>query len=356
MKTSVYASGAAALLTLLSGACNRTPEFKVSGNIKGADGQTILLERPGFHGEWLPVDSTRTASSGAFSIKAPRPASPEIYRLRIADCYVYFPIDSTESIGVESSLAEFGHAYTLSGSDQARRLSDFEKEFARYASDPASAGSTAEFKRKVYTKYLQPAPGSIVSYHILTKTMADGKPFYDISGADDYRYLAAVANGFKSVRPDDPHGNMLEAYALQAIKVKNREKGIHTELSAQQIDFPAISLPDENGKNRSLADVTGQGVPVILVFAPLTDPEAAARNRELYDRHSKGGVRIFQVSFDQDQYLWREAAANLPWITVNDPSGRPASAIDYNITSMPVYYLIDAQGNLTKRADSINQL
>lgn len=345
-----------AMIAVLFSGCDKTPRFKVEGKIKDASNRSLILERPGFHGEWAAVDSTVTDDSGKFSIKAPRPAAPEIYRLRMADRYVYFPVDSTESIGVDASLAQFGHIYSLSGSNQAERLAEFENDFARFAAAPASTDSTAAFKRHIYTRYIQVAPASVVSYHILTKTMADGTPFFDFAGSDDYRYLAAVANGYKAMRPEDPHTAMLEGYAVEAIRIRNREKGMRTELRAKEISLLPIVLTDEKGESRSLAEVAGKGAPVILVFAPLTDPEAAARNRDILNTSSAHGAKVFHVSFDRDQYQWREAASNLPWITVNDPSARPQSIIDYNLGSLPIYYLIDSNGELVKRGDTLSEL
>lgn len=345
-----------AMISALVTGCDKTPRFKVEGRIQDASNRSIILERPGFHGEWTAVDSTSTDNTGKFSIKAPRPAAPEIYRLRMADRYVYFPVDSTEAISVEATFAQFGHLYNLSGSSQAERLAEFENDFARFAAAPASADSTSAFKRRVYTRYIQPAPASVVSYHILTKTMADGTPFFDLAGSEDYRYLAAVANGYKAMRPEDPHTAMLEGYAVEAIRIKNREKGRRTELSAQEISLLPIELTDEKGVSRSLDEVAGKGVPVILVFASLTDPEAAARNRDILKTSQARGAKVFHVSFDRDQYQWREAASNLPWITVNDPSARPQSIIDYNLGSLPVYYLIDSNGELIKRGAAPSEL
>ncbi len=348
--------GVGAFLLLGAAACGGSPKFEVSGLVMGGDGETIVMEKPGFHGEWYAVDSVHLSKDGRFRMKCPSPASPEVYRLRLDDRYVYFPVDSVEKIGIETDIKGFGHIYTLSGSENAANLSKFENDFARFGAALVSPDSTAAFKRRVYAEYMQPSPGSIVSYHILTKTMADGTPLYDISGSEDYRYLAAVATGFKQVRPDDPHTAMLEAFAVKAMREKNREKGIHTEIRAEEIAMPHLALNDETGKLRQLSDVVGKGEPVILVFSPLTDPEAPARNKELMDRYKRGGIRIYQVSYDADQYGWREAAGNLPWITVNDPSGSAQSAIDYNVTVMPAYFYIDAAGNLTKRADRLSDL
>lgn len=341
---SIYCLGLGVVLCLT--ACSED-SFRVDGDVEGGDGQSVVLEKPDFHGVWTVVDSTRLSSSGGFSFKAPRGAGPEVYRLRLDDRYVYFPIDSTESVKVSTTLANFGHLYTLSGSDRAERLARFESDFARFASRESNPDSAAVFKRRIYSEYVQPDPASVVSYFILTKTMADGTPLYDVDG-EDHKYLAAVATAYRQFRPEDPHTAMLEGFALNAMRNHRQKNGVQTVVNAEEISFLPLTLSDEKGEERRLADNVGKGEKTLLVFASLTDADAPERNRRLLEL-SKRGWRIFQVSYDADQYGWRDAAVNLPWITVNDASGNPASVTDYNITVLPTYYLFDASGNLHDR-------
>jgi len=70
--------------TLLASAvfvgCNSNT-FKVSGKIEGAKDKSVIVERPDYNGQWIAVDSTRTSSSGDFSINIAAPGAPEVYRL-----------------------------------------------------------------------------------------------------------------------------------------------------------------------------------------------------------------------------------------------------------------------------------
>lgn len=329
--------------------------FRVEGNVEEGAGKTIVLEKPDLNGYWMPLDSAKISNSDKFSFKSPRPAGPEIYRLRLDNRYVYFPVDSTENISVSTNINSFGHLYTLSGSADAESMSRFENEFAHYASREAVADSAAAFKRRIFSEYLLPGKASVVSYYILTKTMADGKPLYDMTNREDHKYLAAVATAFRQFAPEDPHTAMLEQFALQALRAENKLAGKQQEIAAEEISLLPISLPDETGAMRSLQSVAGKGNRVLLVFSSLTDTDSPARNRELM-RAARNGWTIFQVSFDTDQYAWREAAANLPWTTVNDPSASPRSASDYNVSNLPVYYTIDAAGNLYNRGSNLKNL
>lgn len=128
---SAYFSGrstlAAAVLALSLCGCGEA-RFKINGDIAGADNKSIVLEKSDFHGRWIPIDSARTSSSGSFSISRPAPAAPEIFRLELEGKYIYLPIDSAETVNVESSLASFGTEFSLSGTPKAEMLERFEKD------------------------------------------------------------------------------------------------------------------------------------------------------------------------------------------------------------------------------------
>ncbi len=351
-------SGAGSLLiiasSLLLAACSE-PSFKIKGDIEGADNKSIVLEKSDFYGRWIPVDSTRTSASGAFSISRPAPASPEIFRLALDDRFIYLPVDSVETLTVTSSLKDFGSDFSVTGSDKAEAITRFEKEVLALPSN-ISADSLDSFKRNVYSKYMRDAQGSIVAYYILTK-VKDNKPLFDPD--EDYKYFAAVATGFKHLRPDDPHTALLEATSVNALKKRNTGRGQQLEIAADEISMIEIDLPDENGQNRKLSEFVGNGKPTVVMFTLLTHPDAPASNIELskiYNRYN-GNVNFYQVSLDPDQYAWRDAARNLPWTTVFDADGEYSkAAVTYNVGTIPAFYIYNRQGELSDRAESVDDL
>lgn len=330
--------------------------FKIKGEINGAPDKSIVFEKSDFYGRWLPVDSIRTNKNGGFSFSFPAPLSPEIYRLSLNNQYIYFPVDSTETITIISNYENFGSDFSLAGSPNATRLQNFEKDLHSVASfHPDSLDS---FKKEVYSNYLKDAPGSIVSFYILTKTV-NGTPLYNPLHPADRKYFAAVATGFQSARPDDPHTALLEQTALRGIKQKNAESGNFREIQAEELVLIDIDLPDEEGKNIKLSDVAGKGKPVVVIFSLMNQPESPEFNIALAQiyRRLAGNVEFYDVSIDEDQYDWREAAKNLPWITVYSPGGSlSADVANYNVTSLPTFFIYNAQGELVSRADSLDEL
>lgn len=354
-KAYLKAGYAALLLTMAAaGGCGES-KFRIQGKVDGADSGSIVIEKPGFQGEWVALDSTRIDTDGDFSIALTSPGAPEIYRLSLDGRYIYVPVDSVETITVATTLKGFGLDYTLEGSDGAKALAAFEKELmARGAGLPAD--SMDVFKRHVYTTYMQPNPGKIVTYYILTKTVGD-KPLYNPGSGDDYKYFAAVATAYRQHSPSDPHTPLLEAAATDAMKMRNKALGRHTTIAAEELRIIDIALQDENGSEKKLSQVAGKGKKTVVAFSLLTAPESPAFNRELLKIYRNRGVEIYNVSLDPDRYAWRDAAANLPWTTVYDPEGEySTTARDYNVTELPAFFVYSPEGELVARASNFEEL
>ncbi|MDE7179736.1 MAG: DUF4369 domain-containing protein [Muribaculaceae bacterium] len=342
-------------LCLLAAGCSK-PQFKITGEIKDAQGKSIVLEKSDFHGRWVAVDSTKVGADGTFLIKSDAPASPDVYRLMMDGQFVYVPVDSIESLRLKSTAAGFGHRYILEGTEQAELMTAFESELLSLQAPDSAA--LADFKRSVYTKYIKEAQGSILSYYVLTK-FYDGKPLYDPADPQDVKYYSAVATQFDQFRPNDPHGRMVKEVSLEAMKRRNSEQGKKTLIQANEIKVIDIALQDTKGNIVRLSDKVGKGKPVVVVMSMMNEAESPAFNKELARIYNSrnGAVEIYQVSFDAGQYEWREAASNLPWINVLDPSGTSSTALrDYNVHSLPAVFLYDSNGDLVDRPASLHDL
>ena len=343
------------LMGSLLAACSNN-KFKVKGEIYGAHEQSIVLEKSDFFGRWIPVDSTKINKNGGFAFSFPALSAPEIFRLALDNRYIYFPVDSTETITVNSSLENFGTDFSLTGSHNAERLAEFEKALHSFAT--SEPDSLADFKRSIYSNYMKDSPGSIVSFYILTKTIG-GKPLYNPDDIKDSKYFAAVATGYKIAHPDDPRTSLLEKTALESLKRKNSAVGNYKTIEAQEIKLIDIDAQNENGDNVKLSDVAGKGKPVVVIFSLLNIPESPELNialAEIYKRLG-GKVEFFNVSLDADQYTWREAAKNLPWITVYSPGqNNSEDALHYNVFQVPSFFIYNAEGELSSRPMTIEEL
>ena len=340
-------------LTICSCSNNK---FKIKGEIYGGEEKSIILEKSDFQGRWIAIDSTKTNKNGGFSFSFPAPGSPEIYRISLNNQYVYIPVDSTETITLTSSYDKFGHDFSLGGSRNAEMMAEFEKQLQKINTE--NTDSLSEFKRNVFSTYMKDFPGSILNFYILTKTIGE-QPLYNPADKTDVKYFAAVATGYQAAKPDDPHAKLLEATALQSLKQKNSDEGKYRTIEANEVTLIDMDLQDENGKNVKLSDVAGKGKPVVVIFSLLNHEDSPELNIALAQIYKKmsGNVEFYNVSLDADQYQWREAAKNLPWITVYSP-GQTSSpeAINYNVFQIPSFYIYNANGELSSRPMTIEEL
>ncbi len=334
---------------IMLGGCTE-PSFKVKGTVEGAEGSTLVLERPDHAGIWVGIDSVELKDNGKFSFSQMAPADPEIYRLRLKGDYIYFPVDSVETITIDARAPRFATDFSIAGYDQAVALGKFEKELIAKAAVLDNPDSARNFKRHVYTAYLQDARGSVVSYYILTKTI-NGQPLFRLP--DDSRYFAAVATAFREYRPSDPRLQLLTETATASRRQTQRElpDSVRRILQANAAGYIDIALPDVDGKDVKLSDKAGKGSATLLVFSNLSDPATPALNAEL---RKLQGVQIYNVGLDDDQLAWRNAAANLPWTCVYATDTDAATLVrDYQVAALPTIFVIDAAGNLTARCTSM---
>lgn len=338
----------------LAGGCGEKG-FKIEGQLSDSDNDKVLLEKADYSGYWTIVDSTRTDKKGNFKFSQPQQSGPEIFRLTLDDKYIYLPIDSTETLTVTSSKGQFGHDFNVTGSDQAIRMAQFDKDLMAFLPNIDNTDSLKDFKRRIYNEYMHDSRGSVMSYYILTKTIGNSVLF-DPS-TEDYRYIVAVANNFQQFRPDDTHTPFLLNLAKAAQRHHNEINGIHTIIDAEEVKMLEIALNDENGNEQKLSDMVGKGKPVVVAFTLMRDGTTPEINRQLAELYKAGRIDIYNVSPDRDQYGWREAAGNLPWTTVLDPSaGQDKVFIQYNVGQLPTFFIYNGNGELIARCANVKEI
>lgn len=347
-------ASAAVAAIVFAGGCGEK-RFKIEGQLDGSDGDKVLLEKADFSGYWSIVDSTRTDSKGKFTFSQPQQGGPEIFRLSLDDKYIYLPVDSTETLKVESSKNGFGRDFTVSGTEQAANMAQFDKDLIAFIPFFDNADSLANFKKHVYNNYIHDSRGNVMSYYILTKTI-NGELLFNPS-TDDYKYITAVANSYQQYNPDDAHTPFLLNLAKAAQRHHNDQNGIRTVIDATEIKVIDIALNDEKGKEHKLSDMVGKGKPVVVAFTLMRDGATPEINRQLAELYRAGRVDIYNVSPDPDQYGWRESAGNLPWTTVLDPSaGQDRVFLQYNVRELPTFFIYNSAGELSARCSTVKEI
>ena len=337
--------------------CSHPNEWTVSGRIEGADGETMVLEASN-NGVWYPLDSVTLDMAGNFSLSQAAAPYPDIYRLRLGDKTLYFPIDSIETVTVIANSNSFDTDYTLEGSSSAEKLMAVDRSVMDVANrlGVGAISTDSMLKRRLGGIVLDDRAG-IVSYYIVSKKIG-GVPVFDPSDKNDLRIIGAVANAFTEIRPDDPRTTYLKRLYLNHRPTS--ASAVADTIHANEINHFDITLYDNVGREHSLSSLLGHGHVVVLNFTAYEADASPAFNRVLhaaYQKYHDRGLEIYQVSVDNDEYAWKQAAKNLPWITVYNPAATGGRNLtNYNVTNIPTTYILNREGEISERVDDITRL
>ena len=381
MKIAKILTSAAVLMAALAVTSCTEKKFHVSGNITEAKDSLLYFENMGLNGA-VTVDSVRLGADGSFAFDAKAPEHPEFYRLRIDRQIVNIAIDSTENITVKASYPTMSGNYEVQGSEECARIKELaimqlnlqarinaivqnpEVSYDREADSVATV--LAGYKDKVKREYIFKEPMKAYAYYALFQTVAlAGRPaliFDPRSKKEDVQVFAAVATSWDTYFPGSERGKNLHNIAIEGMK---NVRIIRAE-QAQTIDASKISqagvieiaLPDNRGVVCKLTALKGKAV--LLDFHVFATKESTARImklRELYNKYHAQGFEIYQVSLDPDEHFWKESVAALPWVSVRDAGGLNAeSASQYNVQTVPTFFLIDKNNVLQKRDVQVKDL
>ena len=342
----ILKSASVAALALLASACSQKPAgWTLQGTLDVADSIPVVLQASN-GGYWYSIDTIHT-DGGKFKYTSAEAAPyPDVMRLAYQDSYVYFPIDSTETVTVN---ADGDGAYTLGGSLSATAISSLDS-LIRAQSSHVDVVNDEDFKRQLFTRAFS-APSVLPAYYLLNRSVGKNKLF-DPSRKSDLRMYGAVAQRFTTDRPDDLRGKLISRLFLQG---KAMTMGIQPtrEMTATETGVIEISRSDNKGTTHSLRDLTSQGKVVLLSFTNYTSEASPAYNvllGDLYSQYHDNGLEIYQIAFDGDETLWMQTAENLPWITVwNSTTDDFQPITSYNVGVLPTTFIIDRQGTIRQR-------
>lgn len=354
MKKTIF-SAVIALMGLTG--CKDSNSWTVKGVIADADGKTVVLEASD-NGMWYALNSVTLDKSGRFSISEKAAGYPDIYRLNLDGQTVYFPIDSIETVTVNSNAPEFGSAYTVTGTTEADMLMYVDNRIKETVAAKGDVAVTDSLLKRELSGMLLGNPAGIVSYYIINKKIGE-TPLYNPADKNDLRVIGAVANAFSSFRPNDPRTGYLKRLFLSNRRAQNSATLPSDTLFVEEIPIFDINLSDNTGKTHSLKDVAAHNKVVVLNFTLYNVDASPAFNMELakvYEKYRNSGLEIYQVSVDEDEFQWKQSAKNLPWITVyNSRADGASNMLNYNVSALPATFII-SNGELAARVDDVSAL
>ena len=362
------------------GSCSEK-KFNINGTITQAKDSVLYLENMSLNGP-KAVDSVKLDENGNFEFKQKAPDAPEFYRLRIANQMVNLAVDSTESITVKAAYPTMSVNYEVSGSEECAKIRDLaymqlalQRQVTAIANSPTLGVQAVEdsvtkvlevYKNKVKLNYIFKEPMKAYSYYALFQTIVLGNAniliFNPRSSKDDVKVFAAVATSWDTYFPKAERGLNLHNIAIEGMKnVRIAENNARQTISADKVKVAGvidIALTDNHGRVRKLTDLKGKVVLLdFQAFAAEGSLKRIMMMREIYNKYHDRGFEIYQVSFDPEEHFWKTKTAALPWVSVWDENGtRSAVLAQYNVQTLPTFFLIDRNNTLQKRDAQIKDL
>lgn len=356
-------------------------KFKVSGNISDAKDSTLYFENMSLNGP-VAIDSIKLGADGSFTFEGETKGNPEFYRLRIDRQIINIGVDSTESISVKASYPTMSTDYHVEGSEQCAKIKQLATMQTRlqiavnaiaqnpnvtYQKEADSIQTVIEaYKNIVKKDFIFKEPKATSSYFALFQTFSvNGRTmliFDPRSKKSDVQVFAAVATSWDTFYPGSERGQNLHNIAIEGMKnVRIIQAGQRQAIDASKVvdaGVIEIALPDNKGNIRKLTSLKGKVVLLDFhVFESKGSAQRIMKLRELYNKYSRRGLEIYQVSLDPDEHFWKESVAALPWICVRDEDAMSSvNAAHYNVQSVPTFFLIDKNNVLQKRDSQIRDI
>ncbi len=357
------------------------PTFRVEGNIQDAQDSTLVLEAMTLEGI-QPIDSVRLKEDGnfAFTVKAApqdSTASPEFYRLRIANQIINFVVDSLEDIHVEAPFQTMAATYEIQGNEASRTMKtlsllniQLQHQLTALGKDPSLSALEKvdraqelvdNYKLTLKQEYILKDPASSAAYFALFQTLGDQMIFNAEDDKSDVQYFAAVATQWDELYPYSRRTENLKNIAIRGMRNTRQARTVELQIDGDKIKETGIidfGFPDIHGKERRLSDF-GENV-VLLDFTAYGLPQSQQRNmelRELYTKYHPQGLEILQVSLDPDEHYWKTMCEQLPWVCVFCAEGIDNDMVRlYNVQALPTYFLIGRGSEMKARGDQIEHI
>ena len=376
----LFSVGAIMMAALFLASCTEK-KFHLSGNIDNANDSLLYFENMSLNGP-VTVDSVKLGKDGSFSFDEKAPENPEFYRLRIANQIINIAVDSTENITIKASYPTMSSQYDVKGSSECDKIKELalmqmnlQAQINALINNPnipyQAEGDSIQrllnaYKNTVKLQYIYKEPMRAYAYYALFQTIYVGNQtaliFDPRSRKEDVQVFAAVATSWDTYYPGSERGKNLHNIAIEGLKnVRIIQAERNQTIDANKVNTSGIievALPDNKGNIRKLTSLKGKVV--LLDFHAFASKGSTARImmlRELYNKYHAQGLEIYQVSLDPDKHFWKESVSALPWICVHDENGaNSAFAAQYNVQTIPTFFLIDRQNVLQKRDTQISNL
>lgn len=351
------------MITLLFAAmilsCDHTPGFVLNGQLSGAGNEYVYLARPGAEGAEI-IDSARI-EDGSFRFTG-RVETPEPYILSVEgyrDQKLFFLENGVISFTGSTDSIYYAR---IDGSVTDSEYREFESMIRPFNSslitlfdnyhDAASEGNSAvaesvgpeieRIKSSIAAsalRFVREHPASFASPWIMLSLQAD-------LTADSLDQLTGILP--PGVKVSSQYRRLRESIDIM--------HGLEPGNPA-----PDFSQPSNTGTIFTLSEATGEGPLLIYFWASwcTTCRETSAAVARINRLYSDRGLKIVAVSLDFSAPDWMDAVKrdSMEWINLSDLKlWNNSVAVRYNVTEIPLFYLVDSKGDIVARFDKPSML
>ncbi len=356
-------------LSFFVGACSNSKEFKIDGTFSnvGAAKQVYLLVLDSM-GQMSPVDSTFLNEDHKFTLKT-KSADPQFFQVLVGERAFFVIGENGEHVKLSADLSDSGGNYTLEGSEESEKITEFNKITSSYSK---KNGELAEKYSKLITTDQEKKDDLIAEYNEKSQEIA--APFLEQTSKfiekNKKSLTAFFAANIMMGLNHDAYENKLIAYSKEAKETfpnNHAIKSFATQMETAQkvaIGQPAPEMAAQNpeGKVINLKDFKGQYV-LVDFWASWCAP-CRQENPNLvatYHRFKSKNFTVLGFSLDDNRDNWLKAidVDKLVWSQITEMRQWDSpTALSYNISAIPASFLIDPSGKIVAknlRGDALNQ-
>lgn len=365
-----------AIAVLLS--CKSEKTFEIKGEFSSVADETLFLEHRGLGGIEL-LDSVKLKENGSFKFTEKAPENPEFYQLRVGNQLVVFAVDSIETLQVKGDVKDLANTFSIENSpvnDQIKQIDsqtqkvklqidEADKKHATKIIDDVTYLAELDSVLKEYkteiSKLILGNPSSGAAYYAVFQKVNDYLIF-DPYSRQDYAMFGAVATSWDRYYQGTPRSKHLYNFTMNALKTRKQQEQQAALLENAPVvtesSLPDIVLTEVNGEKVSLSSQKGKVVIIdFTVYNSEFSPKHNIDLNKLYTQYKDKGLEIYQISFDSDEHFWKNAANNLPWITVRDPQSVYSRILStYNVRNIPTAFILDREGDVIARVENYTTL